>query len=441
MENHPIPQDVTGFQFRLIGDMTVKQFAYVAIAGVIVVILWYLPVFILIKAILIPIFGLIGLALAFLPIEGRPLDLMASNFLKALVTPNQYIFQKVGGTLSFLSLPQDSFLKPSAQNTIHPHPEEEEKKRALMASFLDQASFSAKNPLDSKENQFVASLFSPSQAPISPPQPQLPAAQAPILEILQQPIAQVSTPTSPIILAAQPQVPAIQQTPEPLTFPQDTDLADVSKQVSAQETESALEKQAVEIEHELEVAKIKESTQKSVEESKEAHGRVVELDKKLQDILSEKQRLEDELVALKIEIGKDTTRGKTPSQAVDDHISQKVRKIPQSMSQKVGMPTPPDVPNLLMGIIKDPRGNILPNILIEVKDQEDNPVRAFKTNPLGQFASATALQKGVYTLSLEDPQKQHKFELIELTVNDQIIQPLEIISLDAREELRQQLFN
>ena len=30
MDNHPIPQDVTGFQFRLIGDMTIKQFAYLA---------------------------------------------------------------------------------------------------------------------------------------------------------------------------------------------------------------------------------------------------------------------------------------------------------------------------------------------------------------------------------------------------------------------------
>ena len=206
MENHPIPQDVTGFQFRLIGDMTLKQFAYVAIAGVIVVILWYLPVFILIKAILIPIFGLTGLALAFLPVEGRPLDLMAGNFLKALTTPNQYVFQKAGGTLSFLSLPQDSFLKPSAQNRIHPHPEEEEKKKVLMESFLNQSTPSNKSPIDAKENQFITTLFSTTltqQAPASTT-PNI----APILEIRAKP--QPAIPTPPIIITSQPQAPATQ---------------------------------------------------------------------------------------------------------------------------------------------------------------------------------------------------------------------------------------
>ncbi|EKD47460.1 MAG: hypothetical protein ACD_66C00049G0001, partial [uncultured bacterium] len=28
MEQHPVPQNVTGFQFKLIGDITLKQFAY-----------------------------------------------------------------------------------------------------------------------------------------------------------------------------------------------------------------------------------------------------------------------------------------------------------------------------------------------------------------------------------------------------------------------------
>lgn len=435
MDNHPIPQDVTGFQFRLIGDMTIKQFAYVAIAGVLVVILWYLPVFILIKAFLIPLFGLTGLALAFLPVEGRPLDLMASNFLKALFTPNQYVFQKAGGGLSFLNLPQDTYFQPAAKDSNHPHPEDDLRKKELLASYLNQTDHVSKNPLDSKETQYLTGLFST--------QPTSPVTALPPAPLQPQAVAQDAAQATAIQLSSAPQPPTTTQDISiPHTAP--VQIQEPAKNEPAQaansDSEEALEKQAEAVQHELEAAKIKEATQKSTEEGIAAHEKVIELDKKLQDIYSEKQRLEQELLELKKQLGKSNDQAKTPTQAVEKAETQNVRKIPQSMSKKAGMPTPPDVPNLLMGIVKDSRGNVLPNILVEVKDQQGNPVRAFKTNPLGQFASATTLQNGVYTLAFEDPQKQHRFELIELIVNDQIIQPLEIISVDAREELRQQLF-
>lgn len=67
---------------------------------------------------------------------------------------------------------------------------------------------------------------------------------------------------------------------------------------------------------------------------------------------------------------------------------------------------PADIPNLIGGVVKDPRGNILPNILVEVRDKDANPVRAFKTNLLGQFTSATPLSNGTYSVHLEDPKKR-----------------------------------
>ena len=30
MQQHPVPRNVTGFQFKLVGDMTLKQFGYLA---------------------------------------------------------------------------------------------------------------------------------------------------------------------------------------------------------------------------------------------------------------------------------------------------------------------------------------------------------------------------------------------------------------------------
>ena len=105
------------------------------------------------------------------------------------------------------------------------------------------------------------------------------------------------------------------------------------------------------------------------------------------------------------------------------------------------MPDIPTSPNLITGITKDARGNALSNILIEVKDKEGNPVRAFKTNEFGRFASATPLINGNYTIEFEDPKGQNKFEKGIINVTGQIIQPFAVISIDTREELRRSLFN
>ena len=94
MENHPIPQDITGFQFKLIGDMTIKQFAFL-VAGVILGwITFILPIFILIKLPFVLLFVGFGVAAAFVPIGGRPFDIMIANYFKALLNPTQYVYQK-----------------------------------------------------------------------------------------------------------------------------------------------------------------------------------------------------------------------------------------------------------------------------------------------------------------------------------------------------------
>ena len=75
MEQHPVPRNISSFQFHLIGDMTIKQFAYLAggtFFGFLIV--KFVPLNALFKwpMAAIPFFS--GLAFAFLPIAERPLD-------------------------------------------------------------------------------------------------------------------------------------------------------------------------------------------------------------------------------------------------------------------------------------------------------------------------------------------------------------------------------
>ena len=94
MEQHPVPQNVTTFQFRLIGDMTLKQFGYLAGGAMLGYIFYRLP---------FPTFiglpggvclFLLGFGFAFVPVEERPMDVWFLAFLKSIYSPTLYVWQR-----------------------------------------------------------------------------------------------------------------------------------------------------------------------------------------------------------------------------------------------------------------------------------------------------------------------------------------------------------
>ena len=94
MNQHPVPQNVTQYQFRLVGDMTLKQFLELA-AGLILAILFYSSNLLFIfKAPLILLSVFFGIALAFFPIEDRPLDQCLINFVNAIYKPTRFTWSK-----------------------------------------------------------------------------------------------------------------------------------------------------------------------------------------------------------------------------------------------------------------------------------------------------------------------------------------------------------
>lgn len=322
MENHPIPQNVTGFQFKLIGDMTIKQFVYLAAGAVSGWFFFFLPITPFIKFPISVFFVLTGISFAFMPIAGRPIDVMVANFIKSLFSPTLYIYRKI-----------------------------------------DQSSLLTR---------------------YHPPTPHA-----------------ISTKKAPI-----------------------DELGKEKENESLQKKEEVLEK-------ELEDAKTKEEKLDTKSTASfDLHQKVLILEKQLQEILMQKEQLAQQIVDLQ----KKLSLQKQPIIT----SSQNVKRV-SGMAKTVSLHTPED-PNIIIGVVTDPRGNPLSNILVEIKDKEGNPVRAFKTSTLGQFASATPLSNGVYTIKFEDPKKQNKFDTLELTVTGEVIIPLVVKSIDPREELRKSLF-
>lgn len=330
MENHPIPQDVTGFQFKLIGNMTVKQFAYLATGVVFAWILWQLPVATIVKLPFCAIFALSGVGLAFLPISGRPMDLMIGNYLKALFRPTQFIYVKTGGQIYFpgnIPTATAGNIK-QYKNEFSPLPKDK------LKDYLESLNIQPANKVDEKENR--------------------------LLDIPQ---------LNPITYTRS-------DSPKPLN---DLSPVKVTPPVSTQATPPL------------------------------APTNVAKADM-------------------------------PPLNPVSQRQAAAAMPTPKGYNKNIGMPSVPEFPNLITGITKDARGNALSNILVEVKDQDGNPVRAFKTNELGRFASATPLINSAYTIEFEDPKGQNKFEKISINVAGQIILPIEAVSIDAREELRKSLF-
>lgn len=445
MDQHPIPQDVTGFQFKLIGAMTVKQFGYVASGVIMAVVLYYLPLntpfSLLIKLFLIPLLGAGGVVIAFVPIDGRPIDIMTSNFVKALFSPNQYIYQRQGRKLSFTQI-ADAKVAPAAQKTPNQNmqavqkpltPAQPTNKEEQLRVLLMNSRSQVKNDLDKKEAAFLNTLAIPVAKPNITPIGSSPATTT----------TPVSVPATPVMKAAS------LPTPAPLTpQPQGNNAPQVApKNTQAPDTKESLDLKESQLEQQLEAAK-KEETQNTIPTAQNsAHQKVTVLQQQIDEIHQQKQQLEDELAKLQSQLTQqkapDGATVPTTVQTVQPAPAQDplhVRTIPQEITKKAGLPHVSDTPNVIVGIVKDPRGNVLSNILVEVKDKNGNPVRAFKTSALGQFASATPLSVGTYTMELEDPKKLHRFDVIQITANNQIMLPIEVISHDAREELRQQLF-
>ncbi len=357
MDNHPIPQDVTGFQFKLIGNMTVKQFAYLATGITLAGITYKLPIYFLIRFPLCAIFALVGTGLAYFPISGRPMDVMIGNYIKALFRPTQFVYEKLGGQIYFPNKTLIASMGKNMRNKVNFSMLPKDK----LKIYLDSLDTKQKNVVDEKENHFLMSV-SNLAAKNTPSQPNTTSNQNVSRLNLQPNLAQQTY--SAIPLKNQHPIEVLAKHPSPPT---------------AQPSGPAISQGAS-------FTKVAAKMRPSREEKKNAEP---------------------------------------PA---------------KGFNRTIGMPNIPNSPNLITGITKDARGNDLSNILVEIKDKDGNPVRAFKTNEFGRFASATSLANGTYTVEFEDPQGQNRFGKIAINATGQIILPIEAISVDMREELRMSLF-
>lgn len=423
MEQHPVPRNISGFQFHLVGDMTLKQFGYLA-GGIILAYLFYkFPLPEVIGLPLAALAAISGIAFAFVPIQERPLDRWLVAFIKSIYSPTQYIWQKNNPPLAILttSLGKPLPSAPKTQNIIHK--DAQQKLAAYLASLpptLEKTvSQNEKAYLDKTIDLFNILNMNP-HAPI----PEVIPKPAPVKETPQPGMEKLTFKVTPTNVPNPAQIPPNQTSktaaspkPSPPTISED----ETKKQ------EETIKKEALKLKEEL--------NQQTI--SKE---RFLELERKLEQLLSEKESLTSELTKLRTTAESPQRVPVRPVYTEEKKEEPTVKTIGAANVQDVaGMPSVPTVGNIIIGIVRDNLRRLLPGIIVTVKDPSGMPLRALKTNKLGQFAAATPLTNGNYLIEIEDPQKRYRFDLIEISLNGSIFLPIEIIAKGEREILRDKL--
>lgn len=92
-KQHPVPQNIMEVEFKLVGDLTLRQFGYVAAGAILGYIIYAQPLTGLIRWPLIVLDAALALGMAFLPMEERGLDEWLRNFFTAVYSPTQRIWK------------------------------------------------------------------------------------------------------------------------------------------------------------------------------------------------------------------------------------------------------------------------------------------------------------------------------------------------------------
>lgn len=333
---HPIPQNITSFEFHLVGDMTLKQFIYLAsgLATAYLLFVFVAQSYPYLAWPLITISSLLGVAFAFLPISERPLDHWVSAFFKAVFRPTQRSLQTKDG------LP----------------------------------------------NQRLTSFLS-NQAP-----------SGPSLEINTKPnlsaISQLSPATQPIVSP-----PAPSSTPLPSSDELEKTVSLAKKAQEVQTKIVATEKELGQIK--TEAATPGEDPQKYTAEFQKVLSNLQDLTEQARDVSSQLAQVNKKVTA--------------PLAPVMQIIDASTKQIPTSLVLTT-------IPNIINGIVTDSANNYLEGAIVVTHDKQGLPVRALKTNKLGQFVAATPLPNGEYTITFE--KENFLFDTIKLTLNGSVQPPV-----------------
>lgn len=179
MEQHAVPRQITSFEFKLIGFLTIKQFVYILLSAGFALLFYF--ILLPIKPFNIAFAGLVmalGAFFALFKYNERELDVWIKNLLVSLLSPSQYYYIKRNVAPDFL----EGVFVSGDEATVQTHIDAKQK----LAKYMDTKEHVPQSPLGDQrasmllEKRVVPSLITPSTTPTTSPttQPEQLSAQA-----------------------------------------------------------------------------------------------------------------------------------------------------------------------------------------------------------------------------------------------------------------------
>lgn len=390
---HPIPQNVTNFEFHLVGDMTIKQFGYLAI-GLAIAFVTFIGLaqpFPWIAWPIIVISAATGAAFAFIPIQERPLDHWMAAFFKAIFHPTKLVYDSkiLRKEDPYFSKRLNFYIKNkhAGERTVGslgvPPPIPGGQTLTSMATTT--AAPSQRKP--SMADRLLAGQTAPSTAPNAPQHAN----------------------SQPQLLGSMPSFGAPATPPKPREVPKPADLkktVDLAK--DAQETQSKILK----IEKQLE--QIKATVAQPGADAKYYVDQ-------FQSLLTDLQKLNEHAsgTAHDLAILANTPVTPTVPAAAAPYQPAPPTPAPAKTANTVKLTS---FPNVINGIVTDSQGNYVEGAIVVAHDKQGLPVRALRSNKLGQFVAATPLPEGPYTIVVE--KDNMVFDQVAIELKNEVPQPI-----------------
>lgn len=367
MREHPIPQDIVGYRFHIIGSMTLRQFAELAIGAILGLVIHATNLPDAIKWPLIFIAVTIGAAAAFLPIEERPLDHWIVTFFKTLNQPTKFFWEK-SSKIPELFLFKAGQQTSEAQDEVDLTPARRQRIKDYLVSVR-----SNKHRLDAEDL------------------------------VIQARIQSIMRSFDEISLS---ETSATKQANKPNLKTRTRSLAGLSifenKAIAYDQAES--EKKTL-----LATAQVAKTI--SVPETASTE---VEARQALEETNDETTHAQQAVYVENIQTDKTNSTENSSEQAV-------------TFNAGLPFPSKPTQPNKLVGMILTNSNELIPEAIIEIKDDQSRVVRAVKSNALGQFFISTPLKNGNYSIFISHD--SYQFHPQEIVLESEVIDPIEIRSL------------
>jgi len=398
-KTHPVPQHIAAFEFKLIGDLTLKQFLFAGVGVAIAYAAWISNLSFLTKWVTIILAAGLGLGTAFFPIQDRTLDSWILSFIAALFSPTQRIWRKEPLAPEYLREDYSQFLTSQVLSLT---PLQGRRKLREYLEDVPQKGFLFG---EEEEERFIEKLNfnfpvpTPTPTPKPPPLPKAPPPldQRPVTKPTKPPeLVSHVTPVRP----TRPVEGTIKVKPRPLAERklQAPTVKDLIREVKKPQGDiSQLERQNVELKNKLEQAEQQLKSLLTLKEERakdEAYRtRLMEQEKEVRQ-LTERQKTAQRTIS-KI----------SGSEEKEEHIIEK------------------QLPNIVSGVVKNKEGKLLEGVVVIIKDRDADPARALKTDRLGRFAIATPLEDGEYTIEISG--KGDSFDIMKVVIDGAVLTPLE----------------